>query len=211
MLSLHQIQSLFRSGRRDQLVTALTVNGLPLPMPLQIKLAGSPAAAIALGLRRLSELTYGPTPVGRAMLQALLARQQEDGSFDGDALATAAALAAINQLERDQHGIIAPKLLSDIRDHAMDWLAGQQQADGLIAGSADRSDEDRALSSAFVLFMLDRDELFRSTIRYADLLDWFECDQRQLAPEVARLWQLAQARRQMAAKVKQRVHRTLAA
>jgi hypothetical protein len=211
MLSLHQIQSLFRSGRRDQLVTALTVNGLPLPMPLQIKLAGSPAAAIALGLRRLSELTYGPTPVGRAMLQALLARQQEDGSFDGDALATAAALAAINQLERDQHGIIAPKLLSDIRDHAMDWLASQQQADGLIASSADRSDEDRALSSAFILFMLDRDELFRSTIRYADLLDWFECDQRQLAPEVARLWQLAQARRQMAARIRHRVQRTLAA
>lgn len=211
MLSLHQIQSLFRSGRRDQLVAALTVNGLPLPMPLQVKLATSPAASIALGLRRLSELTYAPTPVGRSMLQALLALQQPDGSFDDDALATAAAVAAINQLERDQHGVIAPKLLGDIREHAMAWLAGQQGADGLIVGSSDRTEDDRALSSAFILFMLDRDDLFRQSIRYADLLDWFESGEHAHCPEVARLWQLAQARRQMGAHIKHRLQRTLAA
>ncbi|MEX0774498.1 MAG: hypothetical protein WD042_02165 [Phycisphaeraceae bacterium] len=102
MLSQHRIERDFSLGRFDSLLHALVQHqGLDLPPSLVIRLSSSPTGAIALGLRRLTELTYGPTALGRAMTDRLLAEQDTHGSFAHDPLATACAIAAMNRLLRD--------------------------------------------------------------------------------------------------------------
>lgn len=180
MLNLHAIDRHFHLGRFDQLADAVATNGLELPLPLRIRLANSAVAAIALGLRRVVELTYGPTSLSREMTEALILKQQPDGSFEGDPLATAAALATLNLLHADQ-----PRACDDAataaREQAIHALASMQDEDGLFRDRAafvggtplDRTEQDRALTAAFILFLVGRDSDGRAAVRFADLLDWF--------------------------------------
>src|SRR5580698_853999 len=98
MLSVNRIEHFFEGRKFEQLLDSLASNGVDLPLPLRIRLGQSQAAAVALGLRRLLELTYGPTALSRSMTAQLLATQEPDGSFDHDPLATAAAVAAFGKL-----------------------------------------------------------------------------------------------------------------
>ncbi|MEX0885994.1 MAG: hypothetical protein WD009_06100, partial [Phycisphaeraceae bacterium] len=84
MLSLHLIGRHFYAGDHARLLRAVTENGLDLPAALHPHLADEPAATIGLALRRLAELTYGPTPLTAAMTTALLEHQRDDGGFGGD-------------------------------------------------------------------------------------------------------------------------------
>ncbi len=66
MLSLHTIERALETADHDRLVREVAANGLSLPLPLRVRLSSSEAAAVALGLRRVAELTYGPTALSRA-------------------------------------------------------------------------------------------------------------------------------------------------
>jgi hypothetical protein len=190
MLSLNVIERQFHAGRFDALLQALAANGLPLPLPLRIRLSDSPVPALALALRRVIELTYGPTPLSRRMLQALLQAQQPDGSFDADPLATACAAAALGRVLADQRGTADTEVV-EARHRALASLAQHQQPDGLFAGPSDRTTQDRAMTSAFILSLLAGDAEFRAAVRLADLLDWFEEHSRRLDRDTEQLWQLA--------------------
>jgi len=99
MLSANQIERLLRRGRFNQLLDALARNGLPLDPMHRIRLSSSVAAVLALGLRRLTELAFAPSAAELDLLDTLLERQDlRTGAFDDDALATAAALAAIGRV-----------------------------------------------------------------------------------------------------------------
>ncbi|MCX5658208.1 MAG: hypothetical protein NTW19_00620 [Planctomycetota bacterium] len=235
MLSVNLIERLFRGRRFEQLLDSLAANGLSLPLPLRVRLAQTPAAAVALGLRRLVELTYGPTTLSREMAGFLVVLQGEDGSFGGDLmgrlanngnntitraggggggasggsgagvsggnsggggsggdpLATAAAAAAMGKVLDDRNHRAAASTLEGPRERALAALSAMQAADGLFNASADRTDDDRALTAAFILLLLGRDDDFRLAVRSADLFDWFEQHQDHLDPQAAGVWTLA--------------------
>ncbi len=178
MLSDNLIQKLFDTQDHSRMIGCLADNGTTLPLALQSRLT-LPIAAAGLGLRRLVELTYGPTPLSRDMTAALLDGQLGDGSFTGssdrDPLATAAAVAGLAAVLREHHGISdSPPDLTDALDRAIAALSTMQMEDGLFCHSDDRTIEDRALTSVFVLFMLARLPIFREAVRFADLMTWFD-------------------------------------
>lgn len=196
MMSVHQIERHFAAHRLDPLLEGLSANGLDLPLPLRIRLSQHPAGVVALGLRRLIELTYGPTSLSRGMTRQLLDQQEADGSFGNDPLATACVLAALLrvQSEHPQHG--EPELDSAV-ERALVALAAMQTPahDGEeLAGfdfAHDRTLDDRALVAAFILFLLADNARFRSAVRFADLSRWFEQHAHRLDEETHRYWLMA--------------------
>ncbi|MEX0655053.1 MAG: hypothetical protein WD534_00315 [Phycisphaeraceae bacterium] len=194
MLSLHRIQKQFTTGDHEKLLDGVLANGLRLPLPLRVRLSQGPAAAIALGLRRVVELTYGPTPLSRAMTDALLACQTDTGAFTADdqpdPLVTAAAVAAMSLVRADHPAAVTPALEA-AHERALVALAQMQGADGLFHAGDDRSDADRARTAAFVLRLLAADAAFRQSVRLADLCNWFESRLPRLEPATADLYRLA--------------------
>ena len=197
MLSAELIQRHFEAQDYEKLLRDVLSNGLDLPLPLRVRLSQGPVAAIALGLRRLAELTYGPTPLGRAMLGELLERQREDGAFAGgggwpDTLATATVIAALNQIAAD-HPKMAIESAISARERALSALAAMQGDDGLWRCPDDRDHGQRALVSAFIYSLLAADESFRATVRLADLLSWFDERLNRLDQSTRMLYRLGRA------------------
>jgi hypothetical protein len=172
-----------------------------------VRLAQHPAAAIGLGLRRLVELTHGPTALGKDMARELLDLQDADGSYSGDPLATACVAAGLSAVLREHfpngdigsRQILAqdePKVPEIVAAHAR-TLASLTAMQGDQPGACgfrypdDRTAEDRALVAAFVLWLLAPDPQFRQAVRFAELLNWFEQRRNRLAPETHLLWSLA--------------------
>ena len=189
MISVTQIQRHFAAGRFEQLLDIVAANGMPLPMALRVRLSSSDSAAVAFGLHRVAELTYGPTPLGREMTDFLLDQQHADGSWEGDPLVTAAALAALLRVHRDdfaRQDAVAPAI-----GRGLAALASLQADDGLFRSDIDRSREDRALAAGYVLLLLADEDAVRASIRYADLLNWFESHEREIDDTTDRLWRLA--------------------
>lgn len=186
MLTTTQIDRQLRSPDHGKLLQMLIDNGLPLPLPLRARLTQSPVPVLALALRRVTELTYGPTPLRTKLTRQLLQHQHPAGHFpsalgDGwsaadapaaDPLATAAAVAALEALLRDQP--YPDATLEAARDRALAALAGLQADDGLFHHPDDRRLEDRALAAAFVLYLVGNAPAFRAAVRWADLLGWFD-------------------------------------
>ena len=193
MLSTTHIQRLFDAGDNCRMIDCLAQNGAALPLPLKARLA-HPAAAVGMGLRRLSELAYGPTALSRDMTHRLLLDQQTNGAFPGaseqDPLATAAAAAGLAAALREQSAVADPSLEMAL-DRALSALSTMQDAEGLFIHSDDRTEEDRALTSAFVLFLLARLPHFRESIRFAELMTWFEERLDRLEPETTELYHMA--------------------
>ncbi len=193
MLSINLIARLARNERYDSLLEGLSSNGMAMPLSLRIRLTNTPAAVVALGLRRILELTAGPTQAANALLLQLLAMQLPDGSFDEDPVATAAAA---NVIELAIEGkAVSPAdhdSLQSVRHHAFAALSAMQDHDALLYSRHDRTLADRTLGSALALWLVGSDELFRASIRYADLLTWFESNEDCLDPAADRFWQMAQ-------------------
>ena len=82
MLNLNLIERLFDAKAYDRLLSAVAANGLELPLPLQVRLSQAPAGAVAMALRRTTELAYGRTDLAHRLAGFLLASQGEDGSFE---------------------------------------------------------------------------------------------------------------------------------
>lgn len=219
MLSAELIQRHFEAGDHEKLLRDVASNGLELPLPLRLRLSQGPVAAIALGLRRLTELTYGPTPLSRDMIAALLDRQRDDGAFvagaDGpDPLATATAIAAFNQTIADHPATATGPVLA-ARERAIAALATMQDADGLFHCPEDRDQAQRALVTAFIFSLLAGDERFRTTVRLAELMSWFDERMRRLDEPTRMLYRLGRVaepgRGRRVAPTRRRTHRPAAA
>jgi len=198
MLRVDRIERHYHAGEHERLLRDVADNGLILPLPLRLRLAQGPVPAVALGLRRVAEVTYGPTPLTRDMTATLLREQRGDGAFDADAdadspdpLATAAAIAALNQVIAEHPG--ERELVAQARDRALAALLGMQDDAGLFRSADDRDEPQRALVSAFILSLLAGDETFRATVRYSDLMSWFDERADLLERETAALYRLARA------------------
>ncbi len=152
----------------ERLLRALADNGLPMPLPLRARLANHPAAALALALRRALELAYGPSPLIQDLLHALHAADPlQDPEFTSDPAALACLIAGLNRAIAELPAQFTTEL-HPLRHQA--WQQLTQTDQGLLAAPADRTDDDRALTSAFALYLLADDPQRHQHLRLGDLL-----------------------------------------
>ena len=128
------------------------------------------------------------------MADALTESQLPNGAFEGsvdqDPLTTAAAAAGLAALLREQpEAPDNPQF--EVLERALNALSAMQDDEGLFRHSDDRTEQDRALSSAFVLFLLARLPRFRERIRFAELMTWFDERADRLDEDTAQLYHMA--------------------
>ena len=196
MVNLRMIQRCVERGEFEKLVQRLGENGLAESLPLRARL-GHAAPATGLALRRAVELSYyGPTSLTRMLTALLIHLQQPDGSFAGvderDPVATAAAAAGLATLLADPMGRL-DDTAAVAQERAIAALASMQDGQGLFTSAADRTWQDRAATSAFVLTMLVDDPRFRAAVRFADLLSCLDENEHRLDHAARGLLQLARA------------------
>ena len=196
MLSVNRIERDLEAGDRERTLRSLADNGMVLPLPVRMRLAGSDAGVLALALRRLVELTYGPTPQSKRIIARLLPMQAADGSFPGisarDPIATAAAVAAFRRVLAD-HRLDADTdaALRDAADRGIEALTTFQNSDALLADDVDRTPGDRALTTAFIVYLLGHDAAFRSHLRLFDIQHHFDRHADRLDRRTRQLWDIA--------------------
>ena len=181
MLSIHAIDRCLDTNDYDRLLRDLDRNGLVMPLPLRVQLAESPVGAKGLGLRRLIELTFGPTALSRQLIDSLIRAQSPTGAALDAAdrpscLLTAALAAGLGRVLRDHEGRYG-ELLDDVRaayGRALACLASMQDSDGLFSGPQDRDKRDRLLASAFIAYLLLDSPDFAATCRGHALLSVLE-------------------------------------
>lgn len=170
MLSVHAIDRALEAKEYDRLLRDLGRNGLVMPLPLRVQLAESPVGAKGLGLRRLVELTFGPTALAKQLIGALIRSQSPTGAVldaagRSSCLLTSAFAAGLGRVLRDHAGRLGV-LGDEVRlsyDRALASLASLQRGDGLFAGPEDRDDQDCLLTSAFIAYLLLDSPGFAST------------------------------------------------
>lgn len=161
MLSIHTIDRTLESKDYDRLLRELAKNGLVMPLPLRVQLSESPVGAKGLGLRRLVELTFGPTDLAKQLIASLLRAQSPAGAALDAAgrpscLLTAALASGLGRVLRD-HASRGGIELEHARigyDRAISALSSMQDGDALFTGSQDRAPGDRLLTTSFIAYLL---------------------------------------------------------
>lgn len=181
MLSIRAIDRALEAKDYDRLLRDLNRNGLVMPLPLRVQLAESAAGARGLGLRRLVELTYGPTALTRQIIRALLRAQGPQGAVLDAAgrpscLLTACFAAGLGRALRDHADRLGEELpeIEDAYQRALGALATMQRGDALFAGPQDRNLRDRLLTSAFIAYLLIEAPVFAELCRGHALLSVLE-------------------------------------
>ncbi|MEM9110107.1 MAG: hypothetical protein AAGC72_08785 [Planctomycetota bacterium] len=202
MLSINTIDRALESRDYDRLLRDLAKNGLVMPLPLRVQLAESSAGARGLGLRRLVELTFGPTALSKQLSESLLRLQSPEGAILDAAgrpscLLTAAFAAGLGRVLRD-HGDRLGDRLAEIQsscDRSLGRLAAMQREDALFAGPEDRDEQDRLLTSAFIGYLLVDAPGFAAVCRGHELLSALE-DRLEIAtPDTTQLINMARLAR----------------
>ncbi|MEQ9461744.1 MAG: hypothetical protein RIG82_12410 [Phycisphaeraceae bacterium] len=173
MLSLPQIQRHVLSSDTDQLLGDLARNGTLLPLPIRLQLSHSIEAGLGLALRRVAELTHGPTQLSRTIMERLLMSQQTlEGQEIVVLVAQMAGLARALSLGVVDADLETP-VLQRLRELSF-TLASLQASDGLLGTTTDCREADRVRSSAFAVYLLApvRDEV--SLVGIAALLTALE-------------------------------------
>lgn len=211
MLSIHTIDRALESKDYDRLLRDLTRNGLVMPLPLRVQLAESPVGAKGLGLRRLVELTYGPTALGKQLIDSLLRALSPmgaalDAADRPSCLLTAAMVAGLGRVLRDHAGRGGESggfdsgdvEMAEVRlayDRALGCLASMQGEDALFAGPQDRDQRDRLLTSAFIAYLLIDSPGFAGTCRGHALLSALEDHLDDAGPDTQQLISMARLAR----------------
>ena len=201
MLSIHTIDRTLENKDYDRLLRDLAQNGLVMPLPLRVQLAESAVGAKGLGLRRLVELTYGPTALAKQLIAGLLRAQSPTGAALDAAdrpscLLTAALAAGLGRVLRDHAGRGGD--LSEVQlayDAALGALASMQGEDAMFAGPQDREMGDRLLTSAFVAYLLIDSPGFAENCRGHALLSVLEDHLDDANPDTQQLISMARLAR----------------
>src|SRR5690606_19629896 len=175
MLSQRQIMRLVDAEEYKVLVERILANGrCPSGMTRQLLTRPEVAAPAGIGLtlQRLTELTYGPSPVANHLARRLLAMQRRDGLFGYGSeptnelllAATAAALRGMLawvEQHRAMHQAV-PVWVENTINLGLDALAAKfNEKPNMIAD---------AVGWAIVLWQLGDQEAFRSRVPVAELL-----------------------------------------
>lgn len=194
MLSVHTIDRSLQTNDYDRLLRDLGRNGLVMPLPLRVQLAESAVGAKGLGLRRLVELTFGPTTLERELIASLIRAQSLQGAAldaagRASCLLTAALAAGLGRVLRDHADRLDASLqqIQQAYDRALDCMASMQGADGMFCGPQDRDASDRLLTSAFIAYLLIDSPRFAEVCRGHALLSVLEEAMEEASPEVQQL------------------------
>ncbi len=210
MISISLIERRLGQQDYDRLLRDLSANGLTLPLSLRMQLSDDPTAVRGLALRRLVEITYGPTPLSRELVAQLLdTLESPDASASrpknvaveaptyghppsprNSVLTLAAALSALASVVSHQPAAVDDQLRGVLERGFAD-LAAQQDCDGLFTGPQDRSLGDRALTTAFVISLLGIHDGWVGRLRFDELFAWFDQHDGRLHRHTQNLWDLA--------------------
>lgn len=167
-MSEHLILSQFEARSWRKLLLGLENNGVDVPRHLTDRLAEPSAGVIALGLRRLLELSFGLSRGGLNMLTALLDQQRPDGSWASDPVPTAAAVAAIGAC---LNPALIPGVPNDMAVRAslaqrrgLSALAAMESGEGTWSHPRDGSSYETACSTRWIRSLLARDAQARQCL-----------------------------------------------
>ncbi|MEM9416502.1 MAG: hypothetical protein AAGA29_13655 [Planctomycetota bacterium] len=198
MLSIQLIDKTLQQRDHDRLLRELCRNGLIMPLPLRVRLGRSAHGAAGLGLRRLVELTYGPTALSRELTDQLIhAIHPGLGVLDDEGspcpVLTAAVCAGLGRLIRDHGPLLGESLAEATHAHqnGIDALARMQDSSGLFTGQTDRTPDDRLLASAFIAYLLLDDHAFAARCQRHALLTALEEQRDHAEPQTADLIEMA--------------------
>lgn len=202
MLSIRTIDKAVQARDHERLLRDLAQNGMVMPLPLRVQLAESSAGARGLALRRLVELTFGPTQLMHELIRGLLRSQTPSGAVADAAgrpscLLTAAFAAGLGRAIRD-HG----SRLGELKDRidaayraALTALAAMQGHDALFVAAGDRDPQDKLRTSAFIAYLLIDAPDFAQTCRGHELLSALEDRLEHAAPDSEQLISMARLSR----------------
>jgi len=202
MLTARSIHRYFRQSRFQALLEALAANDAPIcPDAVRRRLKRTAAGPTALGLRRLLELSRGPSAEANEMAKALLERQGPEGAVEHDLLVTAAATAAWGAMLNDGwrgHPGSGGKMEAAQR-LALKWLATRQQDEGLFdpglpSDETDAGQRHIPALTAWIFMLLGDDPAFRKTIKLHEFLIWSDAHTRSLDDETRALLRIARLR-----------------
>ena len=206
MLSISTIDRALEQRDYDRLLRDLGRNGLVMPLPLRVQLAESAVGACGLGLRRLIELTYGPTALTRQLIDKLIRAQASSGIKTGaipdaagrpSCLLTACFAAGLGRVLRDHADRLGDQRveIESAYGRAVAALSTMQGPDGLFTGPQDRHDRDRLLTSAFIAYLLIDAPAFAERCRGHALLSALEDRHGECGPATAELIDMARLTR----------------
>lgn len=163
MLSEHRLRKLAITSHHAQMIDEVLSNGRPITLAIRIRI-GDPEtvrpAALALALRRMTEISFAVTNTTRYLTRQLLSCCQPSGSF-GSIAATAIAIRAFFNL-RSQCGLGTLKSEIDAAiGPALDRISQWQDESGMIGDPID---------SSICRWQLSHCEPFRSAIRWHDFV-----------------------------------------
>ena len=145
--------------------------------------SGQALPAAAMAVIRLEELSQTHTPLYARLIRAILAGQDPDGGW-GELATTALCLRALLGGRGD----------GEAARRGLDWLANLQKPEGVWPHVPIRRMPADAYASAFVLYQLGDLPQFRSSVRFAQAVGWFETHHASLDEETRRLWDRARLR-----------------
>jgi len=182
MQTVRQIDRLWNARQYDRLARELLAARPEFSLRLVGELSQSVPVA-ALGLIRLDALTQGAHPLNEKLIRTILAAQEADGGW-GDPVVSALCLRAL-MCSRGQ-GVAVHRGLA--------YIANLQKSGGAWPALPIRRAAEDAYVSAFILFHLADQELFRATVRLDDAVNWLAQNEPTLDPESRRLWYRASLR-----------------
>lgn len=182
MQTTRQIDRLWNARQYDRLARELLSARTEFSQRLVGELSHSVPAA-ALALIRMDELNQGLHPLNEKLIRTILAAQEADGGW-GDLLVSALCLRAL-MCNRGQ-GVAVHSGLA--------YLAALQKTEGAWPAFPIRRSAEDAYVSAFILFQLADQELFRAAVRLDDAVEWFVQNEPNLDAESRRLWLRASLR-----------------
>jgi hypothetical protein len=183
MLTVRHLEREFNSGAYARLMRdLLAARGEASPAILASLSRPVPTAAMVM--IRLDELGQAHVPLFSKLLKTVLAAQQPDGGWK-DPLATALVLRALRLTQGAGESI----------DRGFRWLADLQKDDGLWPAEPIRRMAGDTFVTAWILFHLSNDPVFRRVIRHTDAQAAMELLEPTLSSEAKRLWARVNRRR----------------
>ena len=182
MITIRQIERAWTARTYEKLFRELVANRPEAGFRFEHEQARAiPAAAMAV--IRLEELSQSHTPVAAKLVRAVIAGQETDGGW-GDVMTTALCLRAL--LCSGGDGLAVQR--------GLDYLANLQKSEGVWPAVPLRRMPADGYASAFVLYQLGDNALFREAVRFDEAVRWFEQHEAGLAFDARRLWDRARYR-----------------
>jgi hypothetical protein len=182
MITVRQIERTWSAKQYERLLRDLLAARPEGGFQLRLE-SGCAASAAAIAVIRLDELSQAHVPVCSQLIRTILANQQADGGW-GDPAVTALCLRALLCCNGQGAAI----------ERGMQALAALQKTEGIWPREPLRRMPADALVSAFILFELGDNVLFRQSLRFDQAVAWFTANEGLLDGESRRLWERAHVR-----------------